>query len=229
MNINEEDLEKQLSNPILENKIEFIHSNNEIPLENYVSKLEKEGCKLCPLGLSTPKVVVSKGSLKSRLIIIGQNPGFKELQEGIPFIGPSGILLDTMLEKSGLNKANPYFTNVGLCGTPNNRPLDEMEQQKCNIHWKTQVLHLRPKIILAVGKPAINTIVPETKSLLVSKIIKDQFEYDNKHEKIPVYTIYHPSFILRQDNQDIYINETIIQMKKIVEHLKSIPKSETLF
>lgn len=234
VNTNTDDLDQELgqlpiSLPEIKTPDLYSHSNNDVALEHYVLKLEKEGCTLCPLGFTSPKVVVSRGNLRSRLAIIGQNPGNQELVQGYPFVGPAGNLLDKMLEISGLDGAKPYFTNVGLCGTPDNRPLNEQEQIKCNNHWKTQILHLRPKVIIAVGKPSINTIVPTTKEMTVSNIVTQKFTYDNRFETIPVYTIYHPAFILRQDDQQKYIDQTVQKMQEIKDYLKSIPKPKTLF
>lgn len=234
VNTNTDDLDQELGQlpvSLPETKLpdSFSHSNNDVALEHYILKLEKDGCKLCPLGYTSPRVVVSRGSLRSRLAIIGQNPGNQELVQGYPFVGPAGILLDKMLEISGLDGAKPYFTNVGLCGTPDNRPLNEQEQSACNTHWKSQVLQLRPKAIIAVGKPSINTIVPTTKDMAVAKIVTQIFEYDNRFEIVPVYAIYHPAFILRQDDQQKYIDQTVQKMEEIKNYLKSIPKSKTLF
>lgn len=224
-----DDLEEELSNNITQSKEQYVNGNNSIALEHYVEVLQSNKCKLCPLGQHSIQVI-SRGNFNSRIAIIGQNPGFEELKEKIPFVGKSGKLLDHMLEKSELIKAKPYITNIGLCGTPNNRPLTQEEQQKCDTHWKTQILFLRPKIILATGKIAINTIIPETKNLKVKDIIETEWTYDNKYENVKVFAIYHPSFILRQEqNSQIYIENTIEIMKKIVLILKSIPKDKDLF
>ena len=231
----EDDLELELSPIPISNYIvatppmQQQHSNNDVALEHMISKLEKDGCQLCSLGIVSPKVVVSRGNLRSRIAIVGQNPGTVELQQGYPFLGPAGKLLDSMLEKSGLDKAKPYFTNVGLCGTPENRPLNEQEQAKCKPHLTGQLLLLRPKVILAVGKPAISTIDPTSMNVKVSDIISKIWSYDNKFETVPVYVIYHLAFILRQQNQQEYIDITVDTMKRIVDLLKSIPMPTTLF
>jgi len=233
-NSNTDDLDQELGGNLEKtiHKMDIVnlgHSNNDVALEHMVLKLEKDGCTKCGLGYTSPKVVVSRGNLRSRLAIIGQNPGNQELVQGIPFVGPAGKLLDFLLEQSGLSGAKPYYTNVGLCGTPNNRPLNKEEQAICNQHWKAQVLQLRPKVILAVGKPAINAIIPETETMKVADIIEKTFIYDNKFESIKVFTIYHPSFILRQENQKPFENITIDKMVEIKNYLISIPKSQTLF
>ena len=162
-------------------------------LEKYFQKLSNEGCSLCSLNKDY-NLVGYRGKPESPLMIIGQNPGAQEMKAGIPFIGKSGKLLQKQLEQSGLDKYDPYITNVGLCGTPGNRKLTESELIACSTHLKFQLNKIKPKAILAVGMSPMNELCPETVKVkgkdLLDKPFKNKYGYDT-------YYIWHTSYLLQ--------------------------------
>lgn len=196
-------------------------------LIQYCEQLEQEGCSLCSLGnKGKSTIVVSRGNVKSPLIFVGQNPGKEELEQGYPFVGPSGKYLDKLIEEAKTLAIKMvtlpkdfYFTNAGLCGTPGNRALTEEEQGVCNIHLKTQLNLLYPIGIIAVGKAAMGALKPAYASLKSKELfLKDDMMLKiNKKWSANLWYIYHPSYLMRNG-----ITEKDEQYKQIVQRLAHI-------
>jgi DNA polymerase len=181
-------------------------------LLRYCENLEKNGCSLCHLGKNgKSKVVVSRGNVRSPLVFVGQNPGKEEIEQGYPFVGPSGKYLDKLIEEARKLAVKTiklpkdfYFTNAGLCGTPGNRPLTPEEQGICNIHLKTQLNLIAPVGIVAVGKAAMNALKPEYAKLKTEELFlkDDMFLRIDKNWSANLWYIYHPSYLLRNGITD---------------------------
>ena len=205
--------------------------NDSKELDKYCNNLETNGCNLCELSKNA-RVVVSRGNIRSRLMIIGQNPGAQEDQNGIPFCGPAGKLLDTWIEESDLSKFKPYFTNVGLCKTPDNSPLNPEQRKACSIHLYTQIKLLAPKAIIAVGKPAINALVPNTEAMQTVDIILKQklFKHPDIDFYVPCYFIYHPAFLLRKQGEEGKpYKEKNMKVLSMVKSYLEIEQAEEVF
>lgn len=201
-------------------------------LAQFCLNLEKNGCNKCPL--YKPKhLITARGGVDSRIMIIGQNPGAEEVEKGLPFVGPSGKMLDSHIEQSGLKEYNPYITNILLCYTENNRIPTADELAVCRIHFEQQVRLLMPDIILAVGLPAFKGVIPHmdnsktTAKSLVGQVIKYR-EGGNISLDIDVMYLYHPSFIMRNGDREgtgVIAQKNIKTMKKAVDILKSTADS----
>jgi uracil-DNA glycosylase family 4 len=206
-------------------------TNSAKELDDYCNKLETDGCTRCELSQNA-RVVVSRGNIRSTLMVVGQNPGDQEDQNGIPFCGPAGKLLDVWIEESGLSKFKPYFTNVGLCKTPDNSPLNSEQREACSIHLNTQIKLLAPKAIIAVGKPAINALVPITEAMQTADIILKRKLY--KHPDIDFYVscffIYHPAFLLRKQGEEGKpYKEKNMKVLNMVKLFLEIDQAEEIF
>jgi|SRR6185436_13268831 len=177
--------------------------NNAQALVDYCDHLHTEGCTLCDLGGLHGPVVVSRGSLKADLMIVGQNPGQTELRIQKPFTGPAGKLLDQQLTEAGiLGKFKVYWTNVGLCGTAGNEPLNSVQAASCSVHLRTQIKLLGPAAILAVGKPALDGLCPGAtvfKAMQSVGVIRDYVDVVSA-VRLPVFPILHTAFILRKND-----------------------------
>ena len=156
-------------------------------------------CRLCE-GRST--IVFGSGNPRSPLVFVGEGPGSDEDQQGLPFVGRAGQLLTQMIDntaaKEGLSirRSDVYICNVVKCRPPENRtPLpDEMEI--CGQFLYRQLTAIKPKAICALGGTAM-------KALLNTKdgITKSRGKW-HKWRDIPVMVTYHPSYLLRQYNQE---------------------------
>jgi DNA polymerase len=93
-------------------------------------------------------------------MIVGEAPGFNEDREGVPFVGAAGKLLDTLLERIGLGRADVYITNVLKCRPPQNRDPMPNEAEACSPYLVRQLDLIRPKVVLILGRHALERLMP---------------------------------------------------------------------
>ncbi len=152
-------------------------------------------CKKCSLHRERTQVVPGWGDLDSKIVIVGEAPGKEEDEQGQPFVGTAGKVLNGLL-KLALNKSRNdfYITNVVKCRPPNNRtPLSE-EIKACFSYLKDELRLIQPDIIVALGETASITLTGKGISWRgkVLPLLSD-FELPN----VPVLITYHPAFIVR--------------------------------
>lgn len=147
-----------------------------------------QGCKLC----STRKsVVFSDGTLEADLLFVGEGPGRDEDEQGVPFVGAAGKLLTKIIEAMKLKREQVYICNVVKCRPPQNRPPEPDEIAACRPFLETQILTIRPKIIVALGKTAAS-------ALLESEAPMSAMRHKVHDWKgIPLIVTYHPAYLLR--------------------------------
>ncbi|MCE4619362.1 MAG: uracil-DNA glycosylase [Desulfurococcales archaeon] len=124
-----------------------------VDAEAYKKLVEEiRNCKKCPLYRTRKNAVPGEGPLEVEVMLIGEAPGRKEDEQGRPFVGMAGKLLDATLEKVGLSRKSVYITNVVKCRPPGNRDPKQEEVQACLPYLKKQIELLRPKVIVALGR-----------------------------------------------------------------------------
>lgn len=174
------------------------------PVVNPLAIIREEigDCRRCRLCEGRKTIVFGSGNERAPLIFVGEGPGADEDEQGLPFVGRAGQLLTQMIDntaaKEGIpvRRADVYICNVVKCRPPENRtPLpDEMEI--CGKFLERQILAIAPKAICVLGSTAM-------KALLNTKegITKSRGKW-YKWQNIPVMVTYHPSYLLRQYNQE---------------------------
>ena len=100
------------------------------------------------------------GPCPSDVMIVGEAPGFNEDRQGEPFVGPAGKLLDTLLARIGLSRADVYITNVLKCRPPQNRDPMPDEAEACTPYLKRQLALIKPKVVLILGRHALEQLLP---------------------------------------------------------------------
>ena len=93
-------------------------------------------------------------------MIVGEAPGFNEDRQGEPFVGPAGKLLDTLLGRIGLSRADVYITNVLKCRPPQNRDPMPNEAEACEPYLQRQLMLIKPKVVLVLGRHALERLLP---------------------------------------------------------------------
>lgn len=101
------------------------------------------------------------GNLDSDLLFIGEAPGFHEDQQGVPFVGAAGQLLDRLLGEIGLDRSKAAIVNVIKCRPPNNRDPMPDEIESCTPYLEAQLQHMRPRVIVTLGNFATRFILEE--------------------------------------------------------------------
>jgi uracil-DNA glycosylase len=147
-------------------------------------------CRLCPLGYSRTKAVPGVGPATARIMIVGEAPGQNEDQQGEPFVGAAGKLLDQLLKGIGLSRADVFITNILKCRPPGNRDPLPAEVQACSPYLTQQQRLIQPEVVLLLGRHALARLLPgyDSISRLHGKVIvKDGVTY------IPIY---HPAAAL---------------------------------
>ncbi|MDY6310859.1 MAG: uracil-DNA glycosylase [Cyanobacteriota bacterium] len=155
-------------------------------------------CEKCSLCKSRTNIVFSAGVPNSKLMLIGEAPGYYEDMEGEPFVGKAGQLLDKILGCVGFSrKENIYICNTLKCRPPQNRdPLPE-EKAACKEYLDKQIEILKPRIILLCGKVAAYSFI-DTKSG-ITKLRGKWYEGPYFSKMMPIF---HPSYLLRNDSRE---------------------------
>ena len=153
-------------------------------------------------------------------MLIGEAPGASEDEQGIPFCGQSGKLLNNILLSLGIKREDVYITNSVFWRPPGNRRPTPLELNKCRPFLEKHIQIINPKIILLVGSTALESVMQTYDS--ISKVRQKLFYYKNQFlkDKIKLMVIYHPSYLLRQPQKkkemwhDIQIIQDIIRNEK---------------
>lgn len=155
------------------------------------------GCQACPLCASRRQTVFGVGNEHAHWMVIGEAPGEQEDRAGEPFVGKAGQLLDRMLEALGLTRAmappeqQVFIANVLKCRPPGNRNPQPDEVAQCEPYLKRQVELVRPRIILAMGRFAVQSILQTQEP--IGRLRGREHHYAG----VPVIVTYHPAYLLR--------------------------------
>lgn len=150
------------------------------------------GCTACGLSRSRRKTVFGVGDENADWMIVGEAPGAEEDAQGEPFVGQAGKLLDAMLEAIDLERGkNVYIANVLKCRPPSNRNPEPMEVAQCSPHLLRQLELIQPKLILAMGRFAAQTLLNTDAS-----IASLRGRVHSWHGR-PLIVTYHPAYLLR--------------------------------
>jgi DNA polymerase len=153
----------------------------------------------CALKKTATNTVFAQGVAASRLMFIGEAPGAEEDRHGVPFCGPSGQLLDTMLGFIGLNRAeNFYITNTLFWRPPGNRQPSKEELDICRPFVEKHIAMVNPKLLVLVGGTATAAVLGDARG--ITRLRGQVFAYKNAYmsTEVPVHVLYHPSYLLRQ-------------------------------
>ncbi len=115
-------------------------------------------CTRCPLHRTRKNPVPGEGPLNARVMFVGEAPGRNEDEQGRPFVGAAGSLLNKLLEEAGLRRSEVYITNVVKCRPPGNRDPTDEEIEACLPYLVEQVKIIRPAVIVALGRHAGRTL-----------------------------------------------------------------------
>jgi DNA polymerase len=170
-------------------------------------------CRGCALSESRTHVVFGDGAADAEILLVGEGPGQHEDEEGIPFVGRAGLLLDDMLAMIGLDRKKVDSANTVKCRPPQNRdPLNE-EQAACRGWLDRQLALLEPKVIVCLGRIA------------AKELIREDFRITAEHGQwferngAAVTAIYHPAALLRDESKR---PETFEDLKSIQARIRAV-------
>ena len=170
--------------------------------------------KNCSLKSSAANMVFSDGNPRSKIMIIGEAPGSNEDQEGLPFVGRAGTLLDKMLASIDLNRKNVYISNIINYRPPENRRPTEEEMNRYLPYIKKHIEIIAPRIVVLLGGTAMNALIGS--DVVISKIRGQWIEKEFGQCKTSVIVTFHPAFLMRQPSQKklAWIDLQMIRDKK---------------
>ena len=173
-------------------------------VETLLNILEDIGpdCRRCRLSEGRSKIVFGSGNEQARLVFVGEGPGADEDAQGLPFVGRAGQLLTQMIENTAAKEGIPirrpdvYICNVVKCRPPENRTPQPDEMEICGQFLSRQLRAIQPRAICALGSVAAKALL-NTKDGVTR--LRGQW---HKWRGIPMRVTYHPSYLLRQYNQE---------------------------
>ena len=156
---------------------------------------EARSCLNCALGDHRKNVVIGSGSLDASIVLVGEAPGRKEDESGLPFVGSAGKLLDGLLESSGLSREDIFIGNILKCRPPGNRRPKKAEVGTCEGYLTRQLEIIKPKVIAPMGNSALAYF--QSKYGLGDEVIGDAhgkvFEVETSWGKVQLVPLYHPA------------------------------------
>ncbi len=154
-----------------------------------------ERCRECALCQTRKKVAFGAGNRRAEVMLVGEGPGANEDEQGVPFVGKAGQLLDDMLAIIGLDRTKVYIANIVKCRPPGNRDPMNVEQDACIGYLYRQMALVRPKILVCLGRIA------------AMRLINPKFRISKDHgvwydvDGVRTMAMYHPSALLRDEGK----------------------------
>jgi uracil-DNA glycosylase family 4 len=151
-------------------------------------------CTRCRLHQGRTQVVFGVGNPDADLMFVGEAPGFHEDQQGVPFVGQAGKLLDRLLEGIGLRRSDVYIANTLKCRPPGNRDPMPDEKHECEPWLFRQIELIRPKVIATLGNHATKQLIGKETGITRVHGQAQQVTYGTTH--VSIYPLFHPAAAL---------------------------------
>lgn len=161
---------------------------------------EVSNCAKCDLCKGRTKAVPGEGNPHTKILFIGEGPGFHEDKQGRPFVGPSGQLLEDLIKNIGLKRSDVFITNVVKCRPPENRDPFPREISACNEYLDRQIAALQPLVIVTLGRISMSKFFGGEKI----SAIHGRARKMNGYICIPMF---HPAAALRTESYKIALRE----------------------
>lgn len=186
-----------------------------------LNQIEKKisSCQKCPLYKTATNPVPGNGNSEAEILFVGEAPGFHEDQQGIPFCGAAGKLLDTLLSLIGLDRSKVFVANMLKHRPPENRDPQPEEMEACREYLDEQIKIIEPKVIITLGRFSMIKFYPYGKISVdhgKGRIVEHN---GSKYIFIPMY---HPAAALRAGAVDLQLREDFKKMPAEIERLKKI-------
>jgi uracil-DNA glycosylase len=152
------------------------------------------GCTRCRLSQGRTQVVFGAGSPTADLMFVGEAPGFHEDQQGIPFVGAAGKLLEKLLAGIGLQRSDVYIANVLKCRPPGNRDPQPDEIESCEPHLFRQIEIIQPRLVATLGNFATKLL--SGKPTGITRVHGQEQWTTLGGNKVLLYPLYHPAAAL---------------------------------
>ena len=212
------------------NEIEYIFNDKPInrlktkpQLEDKIQLLSKlrseiENIDNCELKKNAKQLVFADGNSQSKIMIVGEGPGQKEDEQGKPFVGDAGLLLNKMLEAIKIKRNNIYITNVVNYRPPNNRKPEPSEINRYSNFLRQHISIIDPKILILMGSTAMESLFGSKIKITKERGVWKELIIHNK-TYLTIIT-FHPAYLLRQADQKKYSWADLKLIRKKIDELK---------
>ena len=177
-------------------------------------KTEASGCTRCRLSEGRTQVVFGVGSPNADLMFVGEAPGFHEDKQGVPFVGQAGKLLDKLLERIGLSRADVYIANVIKCRPPGNRDPMPDEIETCEPYLFRQIELIEPRVIATLGNFATKLL--SGKPLGITRVHGQEQEVVLGGKRVLLYPLYHPAAALYTPSMLTVLEEDVARLPELI-------------
>ncbi len=180
---------------------------------------EIELCTQCEIAKFRTKVVPGEGAENADIMFIGEAPGWHEDQQGRPFVGPAGQLLDGLLALIGLRREQVYIANVIKCRPMGNRDPLLSEIDNCRDWLDRQIEIIRPRMIVTLGRYSMAKFFP-------GKSISKIHGTAQKRDDIIYYAMYHPAAALHQQSLRQVIEADMLKIPSLLAEAATVQETE---
>ena len=170
-------------------------------------------CSRCKLHRGRNSIVFGVGNPEADLVFVGEGPGADEDRQGVPFVGRAGQLLSKMIEAMNLSRDDVYICNVVKCRPPNNRDPEPDEVEACEPFLKAQLETLSPRVIVGLGRYAVQTLLQTRRP--ISRLRGGWHQY----EGVDFMPTFHPSYLLRSPEKK---REAWADLQKVMARLDEL-------
>jgi uracil-DNA glycosylase len=167
-------------------------------------------CQRCKLAAGRKHIVFGQGSPHAELVFIGEGPGADEDEQGLPFVGRAGQLLNRMIQLVGMKREEVYICNVVKCRPPGNRAPEKDEVEACSPFLFRQIEAIRPRLVCCLGAPAMRTVLGITEG--ISKV-RGQFR---DYGSAKAFVTFHPAYILRNPREEKILREDFEKIRQFL-------------
>ena len=180
---------------------------------------EIQQCTKCRLAKGRTLAVPGEGPEDADLMFIGEAPGFHEDQQGRPFVGPSGQLLEKLLASIGLSRSDCYIANVIKCRPLNNRDPQPDELSACQPFLLRQIELIKPKIIVTLGRFSMQLAFS---GVTISRV----HGQPKKIGDVVYYPMFHPAAALHQPRYRAFLEQDMLKLPELLRQIQSIAAEE---
>lgn len=187
--------------------------------QKVLEEIHARHTKICPCALRTTatRAVWGSGDAHAKIVFIGEAPGKKEDQEGIPFIGSAGKFLDEMLASIALRREDIYITNIVKYRPPDNRDPLPKEKLDCRKWLIEEITLIDPLLIIPLGRHAMEYFLPDARiSEVHGQLFEQTFSDFGKRAILPLY---HPAAALYNGSLRVTLKQDFLQIPTLLNRV----------
>ena len=168
-------------------------------------------CRRCRLAGGRQTIVFGQGNPHAELVFVGEGPGADEDEQGLPFVGRAGQLLNRMIQFVGMKREEVYICNIVKCRPPGNRTPEKDEVDACSPFLFRQIEAIRPRLVCCLGAPAMKTLLGIKEG--ITRVRGQFFAYGSTK----AFVAYHPAYILRNPREEKILREDFETIRKFLK------------